>query len=187
MSPEERVMAERWYQAVREWRTREDYRATPVAPNPSGPPARRPWGCPVCRSLKAGDWDQAILDARARGLDSRPILQRIAEEARLPYQVVAWHASHHLDLDPPALIGEWARAARRVYVLLPTGWHRAEEVMAVIAEAPDGVRQRLERARMGGGPLTLLDGRGQVKRGGLLPWARAALWLAERLGGNIRP
>ncbi len=192
MTPAERRLAEAWYQALREWKTRRLTDEIPRGPRrtPGGPPARVVWGCPVCRALDVAEIDTALLDARAAGEDPGSLIREIARRLRVREAVVWAHYRDHLDPEPPRpVIGEWARH-RRVrlgeHLLTPAGWVPVERVLAAIREAPEEVRVRLDAIRHDRrGPRSLLksDGQWRSKKHRLL--GEAVLWLAGRLAQPV--
>jgi len=188
MTAEERQLADAWYQALRDWKTKRLTDALPTGPRrtPKGAAVRVVWGCPVCRSLRAPEFDLAILEARARGEDLRPIVRWIAEELRVREEVVWTHAREHLDPAPARpLVGEWARR-RRIdlgeHLLTPAGWIPVERVLAVIRRAPPDIRARLDAIRFRRvRRRSLLDSNGQFRDKESRLLAEAALWLAGAL------
>ena len=186
MTPAERRLAEAWYQALREWKTRRLTDEIPRGPRrtPGGPPARVVWGCPVCRALDVAEIDTALLDARAAGEDPETLIREIARRLRVREKVVWAHYRDHLDPDPPRpVIGEWARH-RRVslgeHLLTPAGWILVERVLAAIREAPEEVRVLLDQVRFGKGPRRLFTADGWWVNGRAKRFAEAVLWLAKR-------
>jgi len=188
VTAEERQLAEAWYQALRAWKTRNLTDTLPTGPRrtPKGAAVRVVWGCPVCRSLRAPEFDLAILEARARGDDLRPIVRWIAEELRVREEVVWTHAREHLDPAPARpLVGEWARR-RRIdlgeHLLTPAGWIPVERVLAVIREAPEEYRVLLDQVRFGKTRFRrLLDGDGFFRDARAKRVGEAVLWFAKKL------
>jgi len=192
MTSAERRLAEAWYQALREWKTRRLTDEIPRGPRrtPGAPPARVVWGCPVCRALDVAEIDTALLDARAAGEDPSPLIREIARRLRVREAVVWAHYRDHLDPDPPRpLIGEWARH-RRVslgeHLLTPAGWIPVERVLAAIREAPEEVRVRLDQVRFGKGPRRLVTPNGWWVNGRAKRFAEAVLWLASAVSRQNR-
>jgi len=187
MTREERLEAEAWYQALRAWKTRTLTDTIPRGPRrtPGGPPARVVWGCPVCRSTRVAEWDERILEARARGEDLTPVVRGIACAIRVREAVVWSHARDHLDLEATRpVIGGWAydrRVRLGEHLLTPAGWIPVERVLAAIREAPEEYRGLLDQVRFGKGPRRLLDKNGKFRGDARAAYGRAALWLAQRL------
>ncbi len=191
MTAEERKLAEAWYQALRAWKTRTLTDTIPRGPRrtPGGPPARVVWGCPVCRSTRAAEWDERILEARARGEDLTPVVREIARALRVREAVVWSHARDHLDPEPPRpLIGSWAHN-RRVrlgeHLLTPAGWIPVERVLAAIREAPEEYRMLLDQVRFGKGRSSLLKGDGHFHNAESRRLAEAVIWLANKLSQRV--
>jgi len=191
MTAEERRLAEVWYQALRRWQTKRLTDTLPTGPRrtPKGAAVRVVWGCPVCRSLRAPEFDLAILEARARSEDLRPIVRWIADELRVREEVVWTHARDHLDPAPARpLVGEWARR-RRIdlgeHLLTPAGWIPVERVLAAIREAPEEHRVLLDQVRFGKGRSSLLKGDGHFHNSSSRRLADAVIWLAERVARRV--
>lgn len=145
MSPEE---ADRWYRALREWRTREVSMPRHCPPAPRGAPVAYWPRCPMCRRVDRDRWDTLLIQAMLEAQDARPLIREVAQATGIREELVAWHM-RHLDPDPPhPIIGEWAYRQATELVLLPIGWVPSSRVMAAIRESPHaGLLMRVVRGQ----------------------------------------
>lgn len=177
MSPEE---ADRWYRALREWRTREVAVPRHRPPAPRGAPVAYWPRCPVCRRVDRDRWDLFLIQAMLEAQDARPLIQEVAQATGIREELVAWHM-RHLDPDPPhPIIGEWAYRQATELVLLPIGWVPSSRVMAAIRESPHaGLLMRVVHRQVR--RRSLLH-RGRYRDGEARQIAEAVMALAWALG-----